>query len=97
MPKHFLYAFQKGAEGIFLGEYPDDLMYPYIKEKVKSLKKQLAENNIDPNRLTLHRVYIPYFRGLANKLTLFDQKIISLNQDHHHEDHSAKVLDGPLE
>jgi heterodisulfide reductase subunit A1 len=97
MVKHILYAFKKGADGIFLGEYPDDLMYPHIKEKVKSLKKEMEENNINPNRLTLHRVYIPYFRGLANKLTLFDNAITSLNSDNHGVDHNAKVLDGPLE
>ncbi|MBI5460372.1 ferredoxin:CoB-CoM heterodisulfide reductase subunit HdrA [Methanobacterium sp.] len=97
MAKHILYAFEKGADGIFLGEYPDDLMYPQMKEKVKHLKGVLGENNINPNRLTLHRVYIPYFRGLANKLTLFDQEIISLNPEHHETDGSAKVLDEPLE
>jgi heterodisulfide reductase subunit A1 len=96
MSKHILHAFRKGADGIFLGEYPDDLMYPHIKEKVESLKKELERNNIDSRRLTLHRVYIPYFRGLANKLILFDQEIISLNSDNQGADHSAKVLDEPL-
>jgi heterodisulfide reductase subunit A len=89
MPKHVLHAFRNGVDGIFLGEYPDDLMYPNIK-------KELAKNNINTNRLTLHRVYIPYFRGLANKLTLFDQEIISLNSDNQRVDHSEKVLDEPL-
>jgi heterodisulfide reductase subunit A len=96
MPKHVLHAFRNGVDGIFLGEYPDDLMYPNIKEKFESLKKELAKNNINTNRLTLHRVYIPYFRGLANKLTLFDQEIISLNSDNQRVDHSEKVLDEPL-
>ncbi len=97
MPKHILYAFEKGADGIFLGEYPDDLMYPHINEKVKSLKKELEDNNINPRRLTLQRVYIPYFRGLANKLTLFDQEITFLDSNEKQADHSEKVLDGPLE
>ena len=93
MTKHILYAFKNGADGIFLGEYPDDLMYPHIKGKVKDLQKVLEDNNINPKRLTLHRVYIPYFRGLANKLSLFDQEIISINQNHQRADHSAMVLD----
>ncbi len=97
MAKHILYAFKKGADGIFFGEYPDDLMYPHIKEKVKSLKKEMEENNINPNRLTLHRVYIPYFRGLANKLTTFDGTITSLDLENQGVNHNAKVLDGPLE
>ncbi|MDP3066907.1 MAG: hydrogenase iron-sulfur subunit, partial [Methanobacteriaceae archaeon] len=97
MAKHILYAFENGADGIFFGEYPDDLMYPHIKEKVKSLKKELEDNNITPRRLTLQRVYIPYFRGLANKLTLFDQEITSLDSNEKQADHSEKVLDGPLE
>ncbi len=97
MMKHILYALENGADGIFLGEYPDDLMYPHLKEKVKQLKQVLEEKNINPNRLTIHRVYIPYFRGLANKLTIFDQEISSLDQQHKREDNSAKVLDEPLE
>ncbi len=59
MMKHILYALENGADGIFLGEYPDDLMYPHLKEKVKQLKQVLEEKNINPNRLTIHRVYIP--------------------------------------
>lgn len=96
MTKHILYAFKMGADGIFLGEYPDDILYHHLKDKVKDLKKTLEEQNIDPNRLTLHRVYIPYFRGLANKLKLFDQKISSLNQLQL-EDNNEKFVDESLE
>ena len=38
MPKHIIYAFENGADGIFLGEYPDDIMYPSIQEKVQQFQ-----------------------------------------------------------
>ncbi|MGZ7044590.1 MAG: hydrogenase iron-sulfur subunit, partial [Methanobacterium sp.] len=75
MPEHILYAFENGADGVFLGEYPDDLMYPAILEKVMEIRSELLKNSIDPDRLMYYKVYVPYFRGLANKLTEFDKQV----------------------
>ncbi|MGF7117761.1 ferredoxin:CoB-CoM heterodisulfide reductase subunit HdrA [Methanobacterium oryzae] len=75
MPKHILYAFENGADGIFLGEYPDDIMYPAIQEKVREIKSALIKNAIDPDRLMYYKVYAPYFRGLANKFHEFDKQV----------------------
>ncbi|MGB9937711.1 MAG: ferredoxin:CoB-CoM heterodisulfide reductase subunit HdrA [Methanobacterium sp.] len=75
MPKHIIYAFENGADGIFLGEYPDDIMYPAIEEKVREIRSELIKNSIDPDRLMYYKVYAPYFRGLANKLTEFDKQV----------------------
>lgn len=75
MPKHILFAFENGADGIFLGEYPDDIMYPAIQEKVHEIRSELIKNSIDPDRLMYYKVYVPYFRGLANKLTKFDKQV----------------------
>ncbi len=75
MPKHVLFAFENGADGIFLGEYPDDIMYPDIQAKVQEIRSELLRNSIDPDRLLYYKVYAPYFRGLANKLTEFDKQV----------------------
>ncbi len=75
MVKHILHAFENGADGIFLGEYPDDLMYPDIEKKVQEFKSELIKNGIDPDRLIYYKVYAPYFRGLATKFYEFEQKV----------------------
>lgn len=75
MPKHILYAFENGADGIFLGEYPDDVIYPDIQKKVQEFKSAMIKNGIDPDRLMYYKVYAPYFRGLAAKFEEFDKLI----------------------
>lgn len=75
MIKHILYAFENGADGIFLGEYPDELVYPDIQKKVHEFKSELIKNGIDPDRLMYYKVYTPYFRGLASKFNEFDKQI----------------------
>ncbi|MBI5680205.1 MAG: hydrogenase iron-sulfur subunit [Methanobacterium sp.] len=75
MPKHIIYAFENGADGIFLGEYPDDIIYPSIQEKVQEIRSELLKNSIDPDRLMYYKVYAPYFRGLANKFYEFDKQV----------------------
>ena len=75
MPKHILFAFENGADGIFLGEYPDEVLYSSIQEKVDEFKAALVKNSIDTDRLMYYKVYAPYFRGLANKLTEFDKQV----------------------
>lgn len=75
MIKHILYAFENGADGIFLGEYPDDVVYPDIRERVHELKMELIRNGIDQDRLMYYKVYAPYFRGLAAKFIEFDKQV----------------------
>lgn len=79
MPKHISYALANGADGVFIGEFPGDLMYSEVENKVGQIRKELIENNINPERLEFSHVYIPYFTGLANKFIAFDKKISSLD------------------
>jgi heterodisulfide reductase subunit A1 len=81
MPKHLLHAFNMGVDGIILGEYPYNPMYSKTKEKVEGLKKELVKNNINPDRLAFYKVYIPYFRGLANRFNEFDNQIKCLEEN----------------
>jgi heterodisulfide reductase subunit A len=79
MVKHVLHAFEEGADGIIMGEYPYNPMYSRTKEKITGLKEELVKHNINPDRLAFYKVYIPYFRGLANKFNEFDEEIKSLD------------------
>ena len=74
MPKHILHAFNMGVDGIIMGEYPYNPMYSKTKEKIEGLKQELVKNNINPDRLAFYKVYIPYFRGLANRFNEFDNR-----------------------
>ena len=79
-PRHIKYALANGADGVFIGEFPGDLMYDEVERKIDKVKRQLIESNQNPERLTFSKVYIPYFSGLAKKLTDFDEKIKELNE-----------------
>jgi heterodisulfide reductase subunit A1 len=81
MPKHILHAFNMGVDGIIMGEYPYNPMYSKTKERIKGLKQELLKNNIDPDRLAFYKVYIPYFRGLANRFNEFDNEIRCLEEN----------------
>lgn len=78
MPKHIIFALENGADGVFIGEYPGDLMYHEVEEKMNQIRKEIEKHDMDPNRLQFSNVYIPYFRGLAEKFKKFDKKIDSL-------------------
>ena len=76
--KHIKYALTHGADGVFLGEYPDSAKHDEIRENVKQMKKHLEEDGINPERLIIHSVFIPYFRGLANQFIEFDEVLSTL-------------------
>lgn len=80
LKKHILHGFEKGADGIFIGEYPGDPLYENFGKKIKQMKGELKEKNISPERLEFSKVYIPYFTGLAEKLNNFHEKIKELNK-----------------
>lgn len=77
--RHVKYALTHGADGVFLGEYPDTPKHAEIRENVSIMKKHLEEEGINPNRLLIHGVFIPYFRGLANQFKEFDEELKSIS------------------
>ncbi len=79
-PRHIRYALENGADGVFIGEFPGDLMYDEVELKIQGVKDRLEELGEDPNRLTFSKVYIPYFSGLARKFNEFDAKIAKLDE-----------------
>ena len=79
-PRHIRYALENGADGVFIGEFPGDLMYDEVERKIQGVKDRIEELGEDPNRLTFSKVYIPYFSGLARKFNEFDAKIAKLDE-----------------
>ena len=79
-PKHIRYALDNGADGVFIGEFPGDLMYDEVERKIQGVKDRIEELGEDPERVTFSKVYIPYFSGLARKFRDFDAKIAELDE-----------------
>ena len=79
-PRHIRYALDHGADGVFIGEFPGDLMYDEVERKIQRVKDRILEMDEDPERLMFSKVYIPYFSGLARKFIDFDKKIAQLDE-----------------
>ncbi len=77
-PSHMQHALENSADGIFIGEYPGDLMYDEVENKIERLRNRLERRGINRERIMFSKVYIPYFTGLANKLIAFDKEIAEL-------------------
>ena len=73
-------ALDNGADGVFIGEFPGDLMYDEVERKLQRVKDRISEMGEDPERVTFSKVYIPYFSGLARKFIEFDKKIEQLDE-----------------
>lgn len=76
--RHVKYALTHGADGVFLGEYPDTPKHVEVQQNVKTMKEYLKRDGISPERLIIHGVFIPYFRGLSRQFTEFDQHLKTL-------------------
>jgi heterodisulfide reductase subunit A len=74
-PKHLLYAFEKGASGIFLGDgttnSPEGAVKANVARRVEGLKKALADDGVDPDRVFYYEAYLPHYRGLAARMERF--------------------------
>ena len=78
-PRHIKYALENGADGVFIGEFPGDLMYNEVEQKIQRVKERIEELGENPERVAFSKVYIPYFSGLARKFNEFNSKIAKLN------------------
>jgi len=68
------------VDGVFIGEFPCDLMYDEVENKIQRVKNRIEEFGENPERVTFSKVYIPYFSGLARKFNDFDNKIAELDE-----------------
>ena len=78
--RHIKYALTHGADGVFLGEYPDSPKHTEIRQNVITMKRKLEDEGINPDRLIIHGVFIPYFRGLSKQFFEFDEQLRQINQ-----------------
>lgn len=77
MPEHITYAFENGADGILLAEYPDECMLEAHKAKIKELSDYVASKGIASNKLRFYKAYAPHFRGLAKQFENFNQDMLA--------------------
>jgi heterodisulfide reductase subunit A len=73
--KHLVYAFQKGAAGVFLGDGTVNASSGAVKanvsRRVEELKRIVSEQGISPDRIFYYEAYLPHFRGLVTRLGQF--------------------------
>lgn len=79
--EHIKFAFDMGADGILLAEYPDECMKEAHKNKVKELSEYIKEININHDRLRFYKAYAPHYRGLAKQFEDFYNDILEEKQD----------------
>jgi heterodisulfide reductase subunit A len=79
-PDHILWAFIHGATGVFLGACPPGECHYgagnlYAKERMDTLRKQLAERGIDPNCLHMKFLNGDDGEGFARAITEFVESV----------------------
>ncbi len=82
-PQHILYAFRRGADGVFIGGcHPGDCHY--VEGNYKTLRRVtlfkniLRDLGIDPNRLRLEWISAAEGRKFAEKIDEFTKQIRAL-------------------
>ncbi|MHA1378658.1 MAG: hydrogenase iron-sulfur subunit [Candidatus Helarchaeota archaeon] len=77
--KHLLYAFEKGATGILLGEGPEEgpvgKVVPIMEERIKEYEKKLDDKGIDPFRLWFNKIYITEGEKLVDIFRTFTSSL----------------------
>jgi heterodisulfide reductase subunit A1 len=71
MPEHLMFAYEHGADGILMAEYPDECMLEAHKAKMKELSEFVHDQGIPDDRLRFYKAYAPHYRGLANQFENF--------------------------
>lgn len=75
MPHHLMYAFNQGADGILMAEYPDECMLEAHKAKIQELTEKTAAEGIPNDRLRFYKAYAPHYRGLNKQFHRFYEDI----------------------
>ncbi|MCK9150703.1 ferredoxin:CoB-CoM heterodisulfide reductase subunit HdrA [Methanobacterium alcaliphilum] len=77
MPEHLLFAYENGADGILMAEYPDECMLEAHKAKMKELSDFVDNKGIAPDRLRFYKAYAPHYRGLAQQFENFFKDLVN--------------------
>jgi heterodisulfide reductase subunit A len=84
-PKHLFYALNNGAAGVFLGDgtanSPEGAVKANVARRVEELKKALADEGIDPERVFFYEAYLPHYRGLAARMERFAAALSPIFRD----------------
>lgn len=80
MPHHLMFAYEHGADGILMAEYPDECMLEAHKAKMKELSEFVKEKGIPEDRLRFYKAYAPHYRGLAQQFENFFSDLVN-NQE----------------
>ncbi len=80
IPYHIIkFAFDKGADGIFMGEGPEEgpvgKAAPIVQKRIDEFEKQLEADGIDSSRLYVTKIYITEGQKLAELFKTFTQII----------------------
>ena len=79
--KHLVYAFKKGAAGVFVGDgtanASGSVTHEVIVKRVEGLKEGVALADMYPERICFYEAYLPHFKGLAKKLDEFSEMLNS--------------------
>ncbi len=82
-PKHLLYAFKKGAKGVFLGDgtanSSDAADGDNVAKHVEWLRRCVAETGVDPRRIYYYEAYLPHYKGMVSRLTTFNDQLNALD------------------
>ena len=77
--KHLIYAFEKGAVGVFLSDGLGNISGGQDKERIKAkvdeLKIGLKSRNIDPDKIWFYEAYLPHYKGMASNLKEFSEQL----------------------
>jgi len=87
-PKHLLYALSRGASGIFLGDgttnSPEGAVKANVARRVDELKKALAVEGVDPEKIFYYEAYLPHYRGLAARMVQLEEALQKKDAVHLH-------------
>ncbi|CAJ35394.1 hydrogenase iron-sulfur subunit [Methanocella arvoryzae] len=77
--KHLVYALEKGARGVFLGDgtvnSANGAIRANVSKRVGELRAAVAACGFRPEQITYYEAYLPHFRGLASRLSQFSASL----------------------
>ncbi|OPY34257.1 MAG: CoB--CoM heterodisulfide reductase iron-sulfur subunit A [Methanomassiliicoccales archaeon PtaU1.Bin124] len=82
--KHLIHAFRRGATGVFLGDgsahSSSGASKETLAEHVAVLRMEVEAAGIDPRRVFFYEAYLPHFKGLAARLTSFQEQLAAMER-----------------
>ena len=74
-PKHFLYAFGLGADGVLVIEGQEEIDEKFTKKRMTDVGRLLTESGIEGMRVRYSHVPLPVYKKSAELFTIFTERI----------------------